>query len=162
MYYRFLGFAKLCCLGLGQCEVFMQTILQVYHFPNFSPICPDSMFSVKMYIIYIKSPFLVVELSKSKIFNGNNTTFIPSPCNFILRSYLRLFLYHAVTKYSSMSMHYPNAIYMSLIQYISYVSMHCPIVIYMSPVYFICVHAFSNCDLYEFNILHMCPCSSQL
>ncbi len=105
---------------------------------NLSPICPYSMFSVEMYIVCIKSPFLVAKLFESKIFNGNPTTFIPSSGNLILRSYLMLSLYHAITKYSSMSMRCPNVIFMSY--YTSYVSMHCPIVIYMSIIYFIYVH----------------------
>jgi hypothetical protein len=148
-----------------------------------------------MYIIYIKSPFPVTKLSKFKFFNINPTTSIQSPYNSILRSYLRLSLYHAITKYSSMFVHFPNVNYISLsyficvhalsncdlyesnilhmcpyivqlwsiwVQYISSMPMHCPIVIYMSPIYFICVHTLSNCDLYESNILHMCPYIVQL
>jgi hypothetical protein len=101
------------------------------------------MFSVEMYIACIKSPFLIAKLSTLKIFSGNLTTSIPSPCNYILRSYLRLSLYRAITKYSSTSMDFPNVIYISLVS-------------------FICVHALSNCDLYESSILHMCPCIVQL
>jgi hypothetical protein len=148
-----------------------------------------------MYIIYIKSPFPVTKLSKFKFFNINPTTSIQSPYNSILRSYLRLSLYHAITKYSSMFVHFPNVNYISLsyficvhalsncdlyesnilhmcpyivqlwsiwVQYISSMPMHCPIVIYMSPIYFICVHTLSNCDLYESNIFHLCPCITQM